>query len=99
MTPQSHCTVVENERLKASSVSSESICSEVERAVASRAPGVHYAIEIRALSASRLTATLIVEGRTLPVQNFAVMDQNLSEGSIKQFANSLAGVVANATKS
>jgi len=47
---------------------------------------------------ARLSATLIVDGRTLPVQNFAVMDRGLDAASIRRFAQSLAEAVAKAAK-
>ena len=80
------------------SVKSDTICVEVERAISSRAAGVQYSVEIRVLSPSRLAATLVVDGRTLPVQNFAVMDGKLSDGTIKRFADALAAAVVEATK-
>lgn len=79
-------------------VAPDVICAEIERAIASEAPAVHYSAEITVLSPSRLTAKLVVEGRVLPLQNFAVMDQNLSESTIKRFASSVAAIVAKAAK-
>jgi hypothetical protein len=91
------CRVIQAEKLQ-TSISSDMICAKVDRAIALRAPGVRYDLQIKVLSASRLAATLVVQGKTLPVQNFAVMDRDLSEGSIEHFANSLATVVAAAAK-
>lgn len=95
MTPQGHCTVVGSEKLP---VSSGLICNEIDRAIALRTPNVRYSVEIRVISDARLTARLIVEGRSLPLQNFAVMDGKLNEGTTKRFATSLAAVVAEAAK-
>lgn len=50
------------------------------------------------MSSSRLSAVLIVNGRTLPDQNFAVMDRELSPDSIRRFAQALALEVAKAAK-
>ena len=47
---------------------------------------------------SRLSAVLVVNGRTLPAQNFAVMDSGLDMASIRRFAAALAGEVAKAAK-
>jgi len=91
-----HCRVIDGGKLIPPGA--DTICSEVERAIAAAAPNVRYSAEIRVISPSRLATALIVEGRTLPVQNFAVMDRNLSEGTIKRFARALAGVVAGAAK-
>ena len=45
-----------------------------------------------------LGTILVVNGRTLPEQNFAVMDRELNPGAIRRFAESLAGEVAKAAK-
>jgi len=47
---------------------------------------------------ARLSAALVVNGRTLPEQNFAVMDSGLDAGAIRRFAQSLAQAVAKAAK-
>ena len=88
--PLGRCELVGGEKLAIASGGGGAICAEVERAIAVEAPGVSYSAKIKLLSPSRLAATLVANGRTLPVQNFAVMDGNLSEGSIKHFARALA---------
>ena len=93
-----HCRVLGAEKLPAPVGGADALCAQVEQMIASRAPSAGYAAEISVISASRLAATLIVNGQTLPVQNFAVMDRNLSAGSIKHFAESLATAVAEAAK-
>ena len=92
------CVVTGSEKLRPESVAS-AICSEVEAAIDAEAPKVRYSADIRVLSPTRLAATLIVNGRTLPVQNFAVMDGQLSNASVKRFATALGVAVAKATKS
>lgn len=94
-----HCRVLGAEKLPAPVGGAEALCAQVEQMIASRAPSARYAAEIRVVSASRLAALLTVNGKTLPVQNFAVMDRNLGAGSIQHFAESLATVVAEAAKS
>lgn len=96
-TGPSACRVVGGEKLSAG-LDEAAICSAVERAIAARAPTADYSVEVSALSQTRLTAKLVVNGKVLPVQNFAVMDRSLSAWSIKNFAESLANVVAQATK-
>lgn len=91
------CRVIEESKLPAA-IAPDALCSEIERAIAMNAPSVRHSVEIRVLSRSRLAATLTVEGRMLPVQNFAVMDANLGEASVKRFAASLAALVAEAAK-
>jgi hypothetical protein len=41
-----------------------------------------------------LTASLVVNGRRLPEQKFAVMDRELGESSINRFADAIAAEVA-----
>ena len=66
------------------------ICLEVEKAIAAAAPNLSYSAEIQVLSSSRLAARLVVNGRELPQQNFAVMDRELDRPSIARFAGALA---------
>jgi len=91
------CRVHDQGKL-AGSVPTDSICAEIKAAIASQAPTAGYHVEITVFSPSRLTAELVVNGKALPVQNFAVMDRNLSEGTIKRFAHSLAAIVAQVTE-
>lgn len=77
---------------------SEAVCREIERAIAAAAPTARYRASIKVMSSSRLLAVLVVNGRTLPDQNFAVMDRELSPDSIRRFAQALAIEVAKAAK-
>lgn len=97
-TPNGRCAVTGGEKLRPETITNAAICSEVEGAIAAQAPMARYSADITFLSPSRLAATLIVNGRTLPVQNFAVMDGKLSNASIKRFAAALAVAVAEASK-
>jgi len=90
------CTVVEGGKLPADTGGPEALCAAVEQAIASAAPGVPYKAEIRVLSRARLAAILVVGGRTLPQQNFAIMDRELNRGAIERFAQSLGAEVAKA---
>ena len=92
------CQVVGGEKLPAASGGSKAVCAEIERAVAELAPGTHYRADVIVLSKSRLAATLVVNGRTLPEQKFAIMDSDLNAGAIQRFAHSLAAEVAKAAK-
>jgi hypothetical protein len=94
MSASRHCTVVEGDKLPAGTGGPNGLCAAVERAIASAAPNVRYTAEIRVISPSRLAATLVVNGQTLPQQNFAIMDSKLNSGAIGRFANSLAAEVA-----
>ena len=92
------CQVVGGAKLPASSGGSAALCAEIERAVAAAAGTAHFRIEVKVLSKSRLAAELIVNGRSLPEQHFAIMDSDLDAGAIQRFAASLASLVAEETK-
>ena len=92
-----NCWVIDGQNLPLASGGSAAICAEIERAIASQAPTVHFSAEVRVLSSSRLAATLVVNGRSLPEQKFAVMDSELSRTTIERFAQSLAVEVAKAS--
>lgn len=92
-----NCRVVNGQTLPLASGGSTAICAAIERAIASQAPAAHYSVEITVLSPSRLAATLVVNGRSLPEQKFAVMDSELSRATIERFAQSLALAVAEAS--
>jgi hypothetical protein len=92
------CSVVAGEKLAATSAGAALLCSEVERAIASAAPGASYRVQIKVLSPSRLVAILVVNGRTLPEQHFAITDRELNRGAIERFAHLLGLEVAKAAK-
>ena len=96
--PIRRCHVVGGEKLPAASGGSVAVCTEIERAVAAAAPGTPYTAEVRVVSKSRLAASLVVKGRALPEQKFAIMDSDLNAGAIQRFARSLAAEVAKAAK-
>jgi hypothetical protein len=98
MSTPPRCRVAGAEKL-AASVGANAICSAVERAIASVAPNASYHAEIKVLSSTRLAAVLVVNGRTLQEQKFAVMDRDLNAASVQRFAQSLATEVAKASKS
>jgi len=73
-----------------------SLMACLDACLAAAVPNARYRAEIKLLSASRLAAVLVVNGHTLPEQNFAVMDRQLDRASIRRFAESLAATVAKA---
>src|SRR5689334_15509679 len=87
------CKVRGSEKLPIS-VADDLICGEIKGAMARVAPDVRYDVEVRVLSASRLSAVLIVNGKTLPEQNFSVSDRELGAGPVRRFAESLAALAA-----
>ncbi len=93
-----NCRVLHGEKLPADAGSADAVCSAVHRAITARAPHVRYSAEVRVLSKSALSATLVANGRPLPEQQFAVMDRNLNVRSIERFAAAMADEVAKAAK-
>jgi hypothetical protein len=96
--PAGTCRVLHGEKLPRDAGSADALCSAVQRAIAARAPHVRYSAEVRVMSKSVLSATLVANGRTLPEQQFAVSDRNLNPRSIERFAAALAEEVAKAAK-
>jgi len=95
---QGHCRVLQAEKLPAAAGGARAICAAIERAVAAQAPGARFSVEVKVVTPSMLAATLVVNGRALPEQKFAVMDRTVGEASIRRFANALAAEVAKAAK-
>lgn len=96
MSASAACRVVEGDKLPPDTGGPDALCAAVEKAVASAAPGVRYKAKIRVVSRNRLAAVLVVEGRPVPQQNFAIMDQDLNRAAIERFAQALAAEVAKA---
>jgi hypothetical protein len=59
---------------------------------------VRFTADVKVVSSSMLAANLVVNGRALPEQKFAVMDRELGQSSINRFASSLAAEVAKAAR-
>jgi hypothetical protein len=74
------------------------ICDAIQRAIAAQSLEVRFSAEVRVLSPSRLAATLVVNGKTLPEHKFAVMDSSLSAEAVERFAHSLGLAAADAAK-
>ena len=92
-----HCRVVDPGKLPAESGGASALCSAIVRAIAART-SIAFSVEVRALSASRLAATVTANGKALPEQNFATMDRDLNSASFERFAAALAEQVAKATR-
>jgi len=95
---QPRCRVVAGEKLLATAGGAEALCAAVEAAVNEKAPNAHYTAEVKVLPKSMLRTAIVVNGRALPEQNFAVMDRDLNPRSIKRFAESIAAKIAEAAK-
>lgn len=93
-----HCTVIGGENLPVTSGGSGSLCRAIESAISAQAPTVQHHVDVKVISRSRLSAVVVVNGRTLPDQRFAVMDGELTPGSFEHFAQSLALLVGQAEK-
>jgi hypothetical protein len=96
---QRSCRVVSGETLLSKAGGGDAVCGEVKRAIAAAAPKARYKVEIKVLPRSRLSAALVVNGRTLPEEKFAAMDSDLDPGAIHRFAEGVAEAVAQAIKS
>lgn len=92
------CHVADAAKLPAAAGGAQAVCREIERAIAAASPTTRYSADIAVRSSSRLSAVLVVNGRTLPEQNFAVSDRELNPESIRRFAEALASEVAKAAK-
>lgn len=96
------CRVVDSERLPAASGGANALCQAIAYAAAKRAPGVSYAIEVRVLPMSRLSASITLgDGQKLSDQKFVSMDKPLTSNSFARFAEAIAAELAraNTTKS
>jgi hypothetical protein len=98
MNAAGRCYVLHGEKLPPQSGGPDALCSELERAVSAVAPNVAYQAEIRVVSPSRLVAVLVVNGRALPEQKFAIMDRQLNRSAIERFVQSLAAEIAKTAK-
>lgn len=95
---QHHCRVIAGEKLPASSGGAEAICAAIEAAVAAEAPNARFTAEVKVLKPWMLATSLVVNGKVLPEQKFAVTDRELNRTSIKRFATSIAAKIAEASK-
>lgn len=88
--PQGICRIAPGSKLSAEL--NGALCKEVKRAVAAAIPRTPFTVEVTATSSSRLAAEMTVNGRVLPKQNFAVMDNQIDQDSIRRFAQSLSEI-------
>ena len=95
---QSHCHVIDGNKLPSASGGEAALCAAVKRAFSSRVPGIAYHAEIRVVSASRLAGNVTVNGRRLPERKFASMDRPLAKSSFDRFAAALAQQAAELRK-
>lgn len=100
MTDAGHgrCTIVGADKLPAEAGGADALCSAVRRAIAAKAPNADFTAELKVMTPSMVTAALVVNGRDLPEQKFAVMDRKLNRASLERFAQSIATTVAKAAK-
>jgi len=92
------CRVIGGAKLPASAGGPDALCAAIKHAVAARAPNARFSAEVKVMTPSLLSTSLVVDGRALPEQKFAVMDSDLNKGSIERFAQSIAAVIAQAIK-
>ena len=93
------CTVVDGQKLPAEAGSSDAFCSALRAAIVKEAPNSQVTVEVRVLTPFMLAATVVVDGKKLSEEKFAVMDRNLNPRSMGHFAQSIASKVAQALAS
>ena len=84
------CRVIGGEKWLGGAGGANALCGEIRRAMAAEIPGQAYDVQVRLLSPSRAVASLIVNGRALSEQHFAIMDSDFTGSSLKEFAQALA---------
>lgn len=94
--PEGNCSVVDAAKLPPAVGGGDAICRAVDRAIAARAPGLQYKVEVRVISKSRLSVGLTANGRALPDRDFSVNDRDLSLKIVERFAASIAAALADA---
>lgn len=89
------CEVEGAERLPAGSGGAPALCAAIDRAMRDLAPGAGQRVEVRVLSASRLSATLtMADGTRLPEIGQAKFDRPLDPASFERLAMALARAAA-----
>lgn len=97
--PSYRCTVTGVEKLAPAIGGEAGVCVQIVRAMATAGPTGRYEVDIKVLSKSRLTADMVVDGRIVPEQHFAIMDSELNVDAIQRFAASIAVAAAEAMRS
>ena len=85
------CTVIDGAKLPPESGGEQALCDSIREAAAAGGPGQGFAVEVRVLSPSMLTATVFLpDGRRLPEQRLASADREFRKSAFERFARSLA---------
>ena len=89
------CRVTDGKELPAETGGEDALCQSIRQALAAKLPGVGFTADVRVLSRSSLSATIVAaDGRKVPEMRHQVMDATLSRKSFERFANSLAAKLA-----
>ena len=97
VTESNGCRVTGAEKLPAEIGGAAGICAAIKRAAAAEAAGDKFAVEVRVLSATRLSAKITLkDGRALPERHLAISDSKMRKSSIDRFAKGIAAEVAKA---
>lgn len=92
---RAECTVTGGKALPADSGGKDALCRAIKRAVAAKAPGVGFKVDVRVLSKSTLAAVIVTDdGRKVPEMRHQVMDAQLTGKSFERFADALATKLA-----
>ena len=91
------CRVIGGEKLPRESGGADALCKAIAAAAAQQAPGMAYAVEVKVLANSRLTASVTTgDGRKLADLSFARMDRPLTSEAFQRFARAIAEDLAQA---
>jgi hypothetical protein len=93
------CIVEHGDRLPPETGGTAGLCAAIIKAAAEGTGGLPASVQVRVLSASRLSATVtLADGRVLPDQNMASSDRQLNSSSIERFAAAIAAEIARANQ-
>lgn len=85
-----NCRVIDAEKLSPESGGAEALCAAIAQAAAAAELGEGFAVEVRVLSPSMLTAAVTTpDGSRLPEQRLASADRELRKSSFERFARTL----------
>lgn len=94
------CKVVGVEKMLAEAGGSANLCERVRSEAAVSAPGIRFAVEIRAPSTDTLAAKILLsDGRVLPDLKITMNDRKLDRVSVGRFASAIVTQAAEASRS
>ena len=93
------CRVSGADKALADAGGPDALCEMIERAAKARAPGVAFAVEVRAPTIYSLAASIrMADGRSLPELQLSISDRRFDCGSVERFAAAIADEAAKASR-